>query len=139
MAVLACSIYLSLGFVALGSLATLTSVAYANSNVTIAEWTESLLAVAVGFGLLVTGWLVGSRSQRLMRLGGMLGILLAIGGALNGLALAAISNSYGSGLTYLVPVGSWFVLFVGFPLAMAGSMGGLLLSETEQSAAPKQA
>jgi hypothetical protein len=133
MTIFGCSIYLSLSFISLGSLATLTSVAYSNATVPVAEWGETLAAVAIGFGLLVTGWLVGSENRRKMKLGGILGMLVAIAGALNSLALAAISNSYGSALTSLVFVGSFFVLFVGFPLAMAGSVGGLLLSESEQS------
>lgn len=135
MAVFGCSIYLSLGFIALGSLATLTSVAYSSSTVTLAEWAETFVGVAIGFGLLVTGTLVGSEGRGKTRLGGVFGMLMAIGGALNALALSAISNSYGSALTSFVPVGGVFVLFIGFPLAMAGSVGGLLISDSERSTA----
>lgn len=132
MAVLGCSIFLSLGFIALGSLATITSVSYSDSTVTFAQWAETFAAIAVGFGLLATGWLVGSENRSRTRLGGVIGILVAIVGALNALALSAVSSSFGSNLSIYVPFGSILVLFIGFPLAMAGSVGGLLLSELEK-------
>jgi hypothetical protein len=141
------SVFLAYGFIAifLGSL--LSASISQTFDLYVRFWGESILAILMGFFLILAGWLIGSRNTASVRIGGLVGTLASIIGTFDSLVLlnTATSISYSpvynanlivSDLPSLVFVmlfiGTMILLFVGFPLGMVGSFGALTREEGEE-------
>jgi len=124
------SIYLAHGLVAL----TYTTLFNDSTNLSLDPflrvWTTTILALVFGFLLLISALLVGSETEFRRIVGGGVGVLVAIIGAINAIILfttsvgvigtaAELPQIAASGeLLFLLTVG---LLVVGFPLGMVGS------------------
>ena len=110
-------------------------------------WTEAFLVCLFGFVVVVAGFLIaGSEGTRCL-VGGILGILGSFVGAFVSLALvmetvglaqsasgfSSLSlNSAQMSTSYeILFIGCILILFVGFPLAVFGSVPGILVKKTE--------
>ena len=141
------SVFLAYGFIAivLGSL--LSASISQTVGLYTRYWGECILAILMGFFLILTWVLMSSRNTTRAQMGGTVGVLASIIGALDSLVLldTATGINYSpyfytsqlySGFPALVfdmlTIGTMIVLFVGFPLGMAGSFGALAQQEGDE-------
>lgn len=92
------------------------------------------MALIIGFLALVSGILVGSRSSKRVQLGCILAFMSSTGGVLNAMALMSTNFGYSGILVSFLPVGAVALFFVGYPLALAGSISSLVaISNSDNS------
>ncbi len=130
------AVYIAFGFVALGLSSSLNGIISQDVNLYLRVWGETAIGILLGFLLLVAGLLISSSNRSHTVLGGIIGVLSSIIGVFNSLVLqettfgvqqgfSQVGLAESSLLQLIMIVGVLVMLFVGFPLGLAGSLGGL--------------
>jgi len=125
-------IYLSLGLVGLMSTTFVNQATTLGLDPFLRLWTETILALVFAFVLIIASFLIGARTGMGSVIGGVLGALASIFGAINAIFLLSLTagilpSSFGGldiqlSLAYsLLSFATLLVLAVGLPICLVGS------------------
>jgi hypothetical protein len=129
------SVYLAFGILALMTTSLISGATTLTTSQFLQLWAETILALIFGFLLIVAGVLVGSSGYTRRLVGGAVGVLAALVGAINIPVLLNFTIGLTSGGTFLyggnttqisdalvmMIIGALVALLVGLPLGMVGS------------------
>lgn len=111
-------------------------------------WSLAFLMVVFGFAVILGGFMIASTGRWKVVGGGILGILGSLLGGIVSLALLTTSVGLNtptfnqpaqfSVASEILFIGCILTMFIGFPIGMYGSVGGVFREEDERSEEPEQ-
>ncbi len=128
------SVLVAFGLVGIFSSGVLGSITTLSTGQFLGLWAETILALVFGFLAILAGPLLASENDGLRATGALLGIFSSLIGVIMVMLLLMGTEGLTSGISIsgqmnlsfsMLTIGAIVVLFVGFPLSLAGSVGGL--------------
>ena len=145
-AVLGGSVIIAYGFVGVATSTFLSNLTQLGTGDYLRLWTLAILTIVCGFVIVLAGFLIASDGTWRVWGGGIIGILGSLIGVVVSLALiltivgleASNAFTFGSNAQFntsfeLLVIGSIPTMFVGFPLSMYGSAGGVMSQDNESA------